>query len=222
MRTRRSLAVVRELWQARDEVAREADLSPRRVLADQAIIEAARAEAGKPPPVGRPQLDRISGFHARNARKHSARWLAAVLRARELDERELPEVAGATATTGPPPAHRWAERDPAAAARLAAAREAISALAAAHRVPVENLLPPDALRRLAWEPPAPATPETITAALAGFGARPWQAELTAGPLAARSRRRPRPVGRDRCGRDRCGRDRCGRDRDRGSRNRIGR
>ena len=45
VRTRRSLAVVRELWQERDEVAREADLSPRRVLADQAIIEAARAEA---------------------------------------------------------------------------------------------------------------------------------------------------------------------------------
>jgi ribonuclease D len=183
VRTRRSLAVVRELWQERDEVAREADLSPRRVLADQAIIEAARAEAGKPPPVGRPQLDRISGFHARNARRHSARWQAAVLRARELDERDLPEVAGATATGGPPPAHRWAERDPAAAARLAAGRETVTTLAAANRLPAENLLPPDALRRLAWEPPTPATPEAITTTLTGFGARPWQAELTAGPLA---------------------------------------
>jgi ribonuclease D len=183
VRTRRSLAVVRELWQERDEVAREADLSPRRVLADQAIIEAARAEAGKVPPVGRPQLDRINGFHARNARKHSARWQAAVLRARELDEGDLPEVAGATATGGPPPAHRWAERDPAAAARLAAGRETVSALATANRLPAENLLPPDALRRLAWEPPAPATPEAIAATLTGLGARPWQASLTAGPLA---------------------------------------
>jgi ribonuclease D len=183
VRTRRSLAVVRELWQERDEIAREADLSPRRVLADQAIIEAARAEAGKVPPPGRPQLDRISAFHARNARKHSARWQAAVLRARELDDSELPEVAGATATTGPPPAHRWAERDPAAAARLTAARGAIGALSSAHRVPVENLLTPDALRRLAWEPPDPATPEAIDAALTALGSRRWQAELTAGPLA---------------------------------------
>ena len=86
-------------------------------------------------------------------------------------------------TGGPPPAHRWAERDPAAAARLAAGRETVNALAAANRLPAENLLPPDALRRLAWEPPAPATPEAITATLTGFGARPWQAELTAGPLA---------------------------------------
>ena len=123
VRTRRALAVVRELWQTRDEIARDADLSPRRVLSDQAIVDAARAEAAKPPPTGRPQLDRISGFHARNARKYSDRWAAAVLRARELDEAELPEVAGAAAAPGPPPAHRWAERDPAAAARLAAARE---------------------------------------------------------------------------------------------------
>jgi len=49
---------------------------------------------------------------------------------------------------------------------------------------VENLLTPDALRRLAWEPPSPATAETVTAALAAYGARAWQAELTAGPLAA--------------------------------------
>jgi ribonuclease D len=183
VRTRRALAVVRELWQTRDEIARDADLSPRRVLSDQAIVDAARAEAAKPPPTGRPQLERISGFHARYARKYSDRWIAAVLRARELDDTELPEVAGAAAAPGPPPAHRWAERDPAAAARLAAAREAIGVLAATHRLPVENLLPPDALRRLAWEPPAPATTETITAALTTSGARPWQAELTAGLLA---------------------------------------
>ena len=184
VRTRRALAVVRELWQTRDEIARDADLSPRRVLSDLAIVDAARAEAAKPPPTGRPQLERISGFHARYARKYSERWTAAVLRARELDDAELPEVAGAAAVPGPPPAHRWAERDPAAAVRLTAARESIGALATAHQLPIENLLPPDALRRLAWEPPDPATPEAIAAALTGSGARPWQADLTAGPLAA--------------------------------------
>ncbi len=184
VRTRRALAVVRELWQTRDEIARDADLSPRRVLSDQAIVDAARAEAAKPPPTGRPPLDRISGFHARYARKYSDRWVAAVLRARQPPDAELPAVGGAAAAPGPPPAHRWAERDPAAAARLAAAREAIGALSTAHRVPMENLLPPDALRRLAWEPPETATTETISAALTASGARPWQAELTAGLLAA--------------------------------------
>jgi ribonuclease D len=183
VRTRRGLAVVRELWTVRDDIARDADLSPRRVLADQAIIEAARLPAG-PPPVSRPQLDKISGFRARNARKHAARWLAAVLRARELDDDELPEVTGPAAVPGPPPAHRWLERDPDAAARLAAAREAVTAVADARRLPTENLLAPDTVRRISWEPPHPATPDAVAAALAGYGARPWQVGLTAAPLAA--------------------------------------
>jgi hypothetical protein len=111
------------------------------------------------------------------------RWTAAVLRARGLEDPELPEVAGTGAVPGPPPTHRWAERDPAAAARLAAAREAVATLAAARRLPVENLLPPDALRRLAWEPPTPATGEAVAGVLRGYGARPWQAGLTADLLA---------------------------------------
>jgi ribonuclease D len=179
VRSRRGLAVVRELWEVRDTIAQDADLSPRRILADQAIVEAARQL-----PVTRPQLDKISGFVARNARRHGAQWLAAVRRARELPDSEVPEVTGTGTVIGPPPAHRWSERDPAAAARLTAARETIAALAAAHALPAENLLAPDAVRRLTWEPPDPATPEAVAGLLASYGARPWQAELTAEPLAA--------------------------------------
>jgi ribonuclease D len=191
VRSRRGLAVIRELWEVRDQIARDADLSPRRVLADQAIIDAA-----KQLPESRTQLDKISGFRARNARRHAARWLAAVLRARELNDDELPEVTGTAAVAGPPPAHRWAEREPDAAARLTAAREAVSAIAEGRRLPVENLLAPDTVRRLSWEPPEPSTPETIAAALAGYGARPWQTELTAAPLAEAFRKAataPRPA-----------------------------
>ncbi len=39
------------------------------------------------------------------------------------------------------------------------------------------------MRRLSWEPPDLATPAAVAAALLGLGARPWQAELAAGPLA---------------------------------------
>jgi ribonuclease D len=178
VRTRRGLAVVRELYLARDGIAREADLSPRRVLSDQAIIDAART-----PPAGRPELDKIGGFLARNARRHGAAWMAAIRRARTLGEDGLPEVTSTSAAAGPPPAHRWSERDPDAATRLTAARETVAALAAAHGLPTENLLPPDAVRRLSWEPPAPASAEAIAAALAGYGARPWQVGLAAGPVA---------------------------------------
>ena len=104
-------------------------------------------------------------------------------RARASADDELPETTGGAIPNGPPPAHRWAERDPAAAARLAAARAVVTAVAADSRLPVENLLSPDTLRRLSWDPPRPCDEQAVAQALAGFGARPWQIELTAEPAA---------------------------------------
>jgi ribonuclease D len=191
VRSRRGLAVIRELWAARDEIAQVADLSPRRVLADTAIIEAARTL-----PASRHDLERISGFTARAARRNAAAWLASVQRARDLADADLPEVTGAGTTGGPPPPHRWSERYPEAAARLAAARGVVTALSAEHSVPAENLIAPDSVRRLSWEPPAgaeggsPDAAATIAATLRGYGARPWQAGLLAAPIAAAWREPP--------------------------------
>lgn len=41
VRRRRQMAVVRELWTTRDEVAQRRDVSPGKVLGDGAIVEAA-------------------------------------------------------------------------------------------------------------------------------------------------------------------------------------
>jgi ribonuclease D len=178
VQSRRALAVVRELWTTREKIAQAADLSPRRILLDTAIIEAARSL-----PANHAQLIKISGFTSRQARKHEREWLAAVTRARASADHELPEATGGVIPNGPPPAHRWAERDPAAAARLAAARAAVTAIAEDNRLPIENLISPDAVRRLSWDPPQPCDGQTIAQALAGYGARPWQVELTAEPIA---------------------------------------
>jgi ribonuclease D len=178
VQSRRGLAVVRELWLTRDKIAQAADLSPRRVLPDTAIIEAARSL-----PAGTGQLMRIGGFAGRQARRHEHEWLAAITRARTSGDGELPDATGGAIPNGPPPAHRWAERDPVAAARLAAARAVIITVAEASKLPVENLLSPDVLRRLSWDPPQPSDPETVGAALTSYGARAWQVELTAGPIA---------------------------------------
>ena len=78
--------------------------------------------------------------------------------------------------------NRWSDKDPDAAARLAAARTSLSELAEHHRLPVENLLLPDLLRRTCWRPPADLSPEGVAEALRVGGARPWQVELTATPL----------------------------------------
>ncbi|MFF5971402.1 ribonuclease D [Streptomyces sp. NPDC012769] len=170
VRRRRQMAVVRELWTARDRVAQRRDVSPGKVLSDAAIVEAALA---LPPNAG--ALSALPGFGQRMGRRQLEQWQAAVDRAKALPDAELPQPGQPVA--GPPPPRAWADKDPAAAARLAAARTAVSALAEELNLPQENLITPDTVRRVCWEPPAPADPETLAEALRGFGARPWQVEL---------------------------------------------
>ncbi|MGP4023393.1 HRDC domain-containing protein [Actinomadura sp. 3N407] len=176
VRNRRALATVREVWEARDKIARERDLSPGRVLQDAAIIELAQ-KAPKTPA----ELQALPTMRGRGARRHQSAWLRAVTRARDLSDRGLPEsnIPG----DGPPPAHRWADRDPEAAKRLTAARAVVAALADEHSMPSENLIQPDSVRRLAWTPPPEASASAIAAALRDLGARRWQIELTAQPIA---------------------------------------
>jgi ribonuclease D len=183
VRNRRQLAAVRELWQTREEMARRRDVAPGRILPDRAVISAATQMPGTVP-----ELTALPVFSGPANRRLAPRWLAALDRARALAENRLPP--SSLPSDGPPPPRLWKDRDPAAAARLAAARELMARLCEEHRVPVENLLTPDTLRRLAWRPPEPLTPETVADALRAAGARPWQVELLAQPLAAAMQAEP--------------------------------
>jgi ribonuclease D len=163
------MAVVRELWTARDRIAQRRDVSPGKVLSDAAIVEAALAL-----PANVQALTALPGFGARMGRRQLEQWQAAVDRAKALPDTQLPQPGQPVA--GPPPPRAWADKDPAAAARLSAARTAISALAESLNLPQENLIAPDTVRRVCWEPPQDPTEESVAEALAGHGARPWQIE----------------------------------------------
>ncbi|HEY8475143.1 MAG TPA: HRDC domain-containing protein [Natronosporangium sp.] len=175
LRGPRALARVRALWYARDEIAARRDTAPGRVLPDAAIIAAAESD-----PTDEKSLLLLPGFSGRSVRRLAPTWLAALAAARELPDEELPTP---PVVDGPPPPHRWAERDPAAAARLARCRAVVTELAASHTLPPENLISPDYVRRLAWDPPEEVTAETVANTLAGFGARRWQTELISAGLA---------------------------------------
>ncbi|WP_030901037.1 HRDC domain-containing protein [Streptomyces sp. NRRL F-5126] len=169
VRRRRQMAVVRELWNTRDRIAQRRDVSPGKVLGDAAIVEAALAL-----PQNVHALGALPGFGHRVGRRQLDQWQAAVDRARALPEPDLPQPG--QALQGPPPPRSWADKDPRAAARLSAARAAVTSLAEELHMPQENLITPDTVRRVCWEPPAEPTPEAVAAALRGHGARPWQVE----------------------------------------------
>ena len=120
VRGRRALGVVRALWETRDEIARQRDVTPGRIVPDAALVVAATAM-----PADKEALLGTKGFHGRGAERYAKRWIAAIRAAQELPEDELP-----TRTQrgdGPPVARAWAERDPVAARRLLLAREAMAA-----------------------------------------------------------------------------------------------
>ena len=172
VRRARQLAVVRSLWETRDRMAATRDIAPGRILPDSAIVEAALAM-----PTTVEQLSAMPVFGGRSTRRAASTWFAAIEAARALPDDQLP--AAHLPASGPPPPRSWPERDPAAAARLAALRAGVGTVADAHKLPTENLLAPDYIRRIAWTPPEDPSVSVIEGILAGFGARPWQIELTA-------------------------------------------
>ncbi|HEX6754874.1 MAG TPA: ribonuclease D [Mycobacteriales bacterium] len=177
VRGRRALAAVRALWETRDALARARDIAPGRVLPDTAIIAASVAD-----PKSAEELAALPVFGGRQQLRQLRRWYGALAEARALPEAALPLTA--VPSDAPPPPNRWADRDPDAAARLAAARAALAELSDRHSVPVENLLSPDLVRRLAWTPPGDRSIAAVADALRSGGARHWQVTLTAAPLSS--------------------------------------
>ncbi len=177
IRSRRALAIVRELWTTRNELAANLDVTPGRILPDASIVALA---LGPPATVGALKSDRT--MQRRGHRRYLDEWFAAIERGQALDETELPT--SGQKTDGPPPARAWGDKDPVAAARLARVRESISEIATQKNLPAENLIAPTPVRALAWQPPTELSDSIVAQFLAEAGARPWQLDLVAGPIFA--------------------------------------
>ena len=166
----RNLAVARELWQARDAYAREIDTAPGRLVPDTALTAAARVL-----PASKRELAALKEFTGRASRSQIDRWWAAIEAG--LASSDLP-VLRPTGESVPPP-RVWADKNPEADRRLKKARAALTARSEELNVPLENLLTPESLRRVAWTPPEPLSVESVGLALEALAARPWQIDATA-------------------------------------------
>ncbi|MEO7123539.1 MAG: HRDC domain-containing protein [Lacisediminihabitans sp.] len=165
----RNLAVAKELWEARDRYAQEIDTAPGRLVPDTSLVAAAKAL-----PESKRALAALREFNGRASRSELDRWWAAIEAGKALEETPVLRMPGDVM----PPPRSWSERNPAADRRLKLARAAVSALADERNIPVENLLTPEILRRVAWAPPSPCDVGALRAALEEHGARPWQLDET--------------------------------------------
>lgn len=174
VRSQRGLAMVRELWTARDRIAQRRDIAPGRILPDSAIIDAVIAD-----PKTIDDLIALPVFGGRRQRRSARVWFAALSAARQSHE----PVEESEPPNGPPPPARWSRRRPEAAARLEAARAALAKVAERVAVPTENLVSPDLVRRLCWDWEG-GTEQAIDEFLRAGQARNWQRELVVPALAA--------------------------------------
>ena len=168
VRGAQSLAVARELWQARESLAQERDIAPGRLIPDRSIVHAASKN-----PRSLKALLSLDNFHGRASRSEAERWWAAIEHGQTT--KDLPALRGQSDTLPPPRA--WADRAPEAYRRFVIARDLINRAAAAMDIPAENVLTPEHLRRLCWQPMDAGSATAIDQQLLDLGSRRWQRDV---------------------------------------------
>lgn len=173
IKKRSQLAVVKSLWEARDDLAAHLDISPGRVLSDLAISTIALASADSPLTSKR-ELEkalRPIGLRARWF-ENTPRWLKAIEAALALPEESCPPTKSKSDAL--PPIKIWRDRFPERYIPLSHARFQFGVKAQELELPVENLLTPELLRQICWRLPEA---EDVEGLLLSMGARPWQVEI---------------------------------------------
>jgi ribonuclease D len=176
VRDRMTLALIRAMWQARDEFAQRIDISPGRIFNDEVLLDLVTKRPAK--------IDEFTKIVKRRTRVENlptTEWFTLFQQTLTLSADELPEVR--TPALGLPPLKVWRERNPMAHARITHAKAALQLRAAELGMPTENLLSPEYLRQLMWKNPTVSAQSTeeefqeyISATLLSLGARRWQVD----------------------------------------------
>ena len=180
VRDRLTMAIVRDFWFSRDELAREIDLAPGRVLGDEAIIELATKR-----PDNLEAVAKVIGRRTRLEAPPFNRWLNVLNHALKTPLDQQPELRVASQSL--PPIKIWKDRNPLGYARLTHARAALIELSTQIQIPTENLVTPELVRRICWQEPPASNSEYqdfVIEQLNKTGARPWQIELVTPAISA--------------------------------------
>jgi ribonuclease D len=157
------LKIAASLHATRDSIAIEKDIAPGRLIPDRSIMAAVNQA-----PKSRSDLANNKEFQGRASRTLLSTWWEAIAKAQELEISLEPSEKG----NGIPNHKSWERRFPDAHHRLELVRPLVLAMAAELKIPVENLLTPDYLRRVCFEPQ-----QDVAKQLSEYGARKWQIDL---------------------------------------------
>ena len=180
VRDRLTMAIVRDLWFSRDELGREIDLAPGRVLGDEAIIELATKR-----PDNLEAVAKVIGRRTRLEAPPFNRWLNVLNLALKTPLDQQPELRVPSQSL--PPIKIWKDRNPLGYARLTHARAALIELSTQIQIPTENLVTPELVRKICWQDPPTSNSEYedfVIEQLNKTGARPWQIELVTPAISA--------------------------------------
>ena len=179
VRDRLSMTIIRDLWLSRDELARELDLAPGRVLGDEAIVELAIKR-----PDDLEEVAKVIGWRTRLEAPPFGRWLKVLTTSLNTPITEQVELR--VASQSMPPIKIWKEKNPLGYARLTHARAALIELSKQLQIPTENLVTPEYVKRICWNEPPTNVSEYenyVEVELTKLGARSWQVEQVVSVIA---------------------------------------
>jgi len=169
LKDQRQLTIVKHLWEVRENLAKDKDVAPGRLIPDGSIIAAVRAN-----PKSRSELSSLRSFTGRASRTYIDDWWNAIQKGQTtLDLVELRPK-----STGIPNHRNWPSKFPEANARFLWIKKLLVELSVEIQIPVENIVSPDTVKAICFEPPQLEL-LSITDYLLAKGVRHWQCELVA-------------------------------------------
>ena len=167
IKDRRALGMLRELWIARDKLARRRDVGMQGVLPSKVLGELAARK-----PRSRADVVNSTLLRSRERQRDVNTWWHAIERAWKLDESSLPERRFSEAKDPFPPIKHWASHDQDAADRWEKVRGSVLTHADELGIRQDLLLKPSLQKLIAWE--GWTDQQDFAAKLESWGARPWQ------------------------------------------------
>lgn len=187
VKSRYHMAIIRELWNARDDIASEIDLAPGRLFNDAILVALAKSSV-------KTKADFLKLPEAKSRIRNEVQksyvdhWLDVFLRASTLKEKDWPDLR--TKSDALPPVKIWKIKYPIAYAHVSHARANLATVAAELALPLENLLTPEIVRKICFDNAAEKKYEFSSQLMAKVetqlrlnGAREWQIEKCAEILA---------------------------------------